>query len=208
MEERPIYFESDGLKLEGRLFVPETGFVHAAIICHPHPLYGGSMDNNVVAAILRAMWPLGWATLRFNFRGVGLSEGKHGGGVAEQEDVKAAAAYLSSETALKSVVLAGYSFGARMVLGAAPEIPGTPAVVAVAPPVSTPLGAPPMSGFGGKVILIAGDRDSFCSAADLEHLHAAGGEKSSMTIISGANHFFGGFELELERLLREALRTI
>ncbi|MGH7935311.1 MAG: alpha/beta hydrolase, partial [Candidatus Binataceae bacterium] len=80
MKEQRVTFKSDSLTLEGLLAKPESGApARGGVVCHPHPLYGGSMYNNVVDAVLNAMWELGWATLRFNFRGVGESEGEHSG---------------------------------------------------------------------------------------------------------------------------------
>ena len=79
MNEEHVSFRSGDLTLEGLFAKPEdAGQVRGAVICHPHPLYGGSMYNNAVDAALAAMWELGWATLRFNFRGVGASEGSPG----------------------------------------------------------------------------------------------------------------------------------
>ncbi|HJU27809.1 MAG TPA: hypothetical protein VJ718_01485, partial [Candidatus Binataceae bacterium] len=115
MKERQVTFASGDLKLEGLLAIPEDSRpARAGVVCHPHPLYGGSMYNNVVDAVLEAMWKLGWATLRFNFRGVGQSEGEHGGGAGEADDATAAVKFLGEQTGLtvSNLVLAGYSFGA------------------------------------------------------------------------------------------------
>ena len=79
MKEAAVTFRSGELTLEGLLANP-GGDAPTAVVCHPHPMYGGSMNNNVVEAILAALWQAGYATLRFNFRGVGLSEGEHDGG--------------------------------------------------------------------------------------------------------------------------------
>src|SRR5215472_17889918 len=101
MQEVQITFSSGELRLEGVIAKPGISTVErGAVICHPHPLYGGSMYNNVVEAALEAMWRLGWATLRFNFRGVGESEGAHGGGSGEVDDAVAAVHFLASELAL------------------------------------------------------------------------------------------------------------
>ena len=89
MNEKHVTFRSGELTLEGLIAKPGGG-APAAVVCHPHPLYGGSMYNNVVEAILEALWQRGFATLRFNFRGVGASEGEHSGGVGEGDDAKAA----------------------------------------------------------------------------------------------------------------------
>src|SRR5487761_1254167 len=95
MKERQVTFPSGELKLEGLLALPdESKPARAAVVCHPHPLYGGSMYNNVVDAVLEGLWEQGFATLRFNFRGVGASEGDHDNGRGETDDAIAAMRFL------------------------------------------------------------------------------------------------------------------
>ncbi|MGC1342765.1 MAG: CocE/NonD family hydrolase, partial [Candidatus Binataceae bacterium] len=90
MTESLVTLRCDDLTLEGLLARPErSGASPGAVICHPHPMYGGSMNNNVVEAIIAAMWRRGYATLRFNFRGVGASEGEYDGGEGEAADARA-----------------------------------------------------------------------------------------------------------------------
>jgi alpha/beta superfamily hydrolase len=98
MQEIQVSFRSGDLRLEGLLASPCAN-APAAVVCHPHPAYGGSMDNNVVDAILAAMWQAGYATLRFNFRGVGASEGEHDAGPGEVDDAVAAMAFLLASPA-------------------------------------------------------------------------------------------------------------
>ena len=92
MSESRITFPCGDLTLEGRLTLPDGGAPRAAVVCHPHPMYGGSMDNNVVEAVLEALWHRQFATLRFNFRGVGRSQGRYDGGIGEISDAAAAPA--------------------------------------------------------------------------------------------------------------------
>src|SRR5258707_15303458 len=115
MKEVPISFRSGELTLEGLIANP-GGDAPAAVVCHPHPMYGGSMFNNVVEAILGALWELGYATLRFNFRGVGGSEGEHDGGRGEAVDAAAAMAFLLTQPGVSKAgaMMAGYSFGAMV----------------------------------------------------------------------------------------------
>ena len=108
MEEK-ISFLSDGYEIEGLL--EKSSLQKGVVITHPHPLYGGDMHNNVVVAMARVYRQKGYTTLRFNFRGVGNSQGSYGDGVGEQEDVRAAISYLAGLSTLK-IDLAGYSFGA------------------------------------------------------------------------------------------------
>jgi len=199
MTEEAVAFKAGTLTLEGRLARPTSQTsAPGAVVCHPHPLYGGSMDNNVVAAILDALWALDFATLRFNFRGVGRSEGEHGGGAAEIEDVAAAVRFLSGQAGVRSgdLALAGYSFGARVALAAAPAIAEVATVIAVALPVSM-MELPPMAGWDKRLILMAGDRDSICGPRDIEAFRACAEPHASLSLIAGADHFFGGFEREL-----------
>lgn len=98
-----VSFPSGSIRLEGILTRPEgASLFPAAVVCHPHPLYGGSMDNNVVCAVSDALTQASLASLRFNFRGVGGSQGEFGHGIGEGEDVKAAISYISTVTEIDS----------------------------------------------------------------------------------------------------------
>ena len=137
MSESRITFPCGDLTLEGLLTLTEGEAAGAAVVCHPHPLYGGSMYNNVVEAVLDALWQRQFATLRFNFRGVGDSEGEYGGGQGELDDARAAVAFLAGKAAVRSVMLAGYSFGASVSLRAGLTDPGVNRLVLVALPVAS-----------------------------------------------------------------------
>jgi uncharacterized protein len=210
MKEEHITFPSGGLMLEAMIAkrgssTPERG----AVVCHPHPLYGGSMYNNVVEAALEAMWRLDWATLRFNFRGVGQSEGEHSGGNGEADDAAAAVDFLARELAVSSqkIVLAGYSFGAMAALNAAPRLADLGALMLIALPLRmTEAGA--LQQFKAPIILAAGDYDNYCPASQLQALHQALGSRVQLKIIRGADHFFGGNEAELADALEGMLRNI
>ena len=116
--ETPVTFAVGDLTLEGLLALPTPPAEIGAIVCHPHPLYGGEMRNAVVTALVDAFQEAGIATLRFNFRGVGDSGGQHDEGRAELEDVKAAITCLLKRRAFRTVVVAGYSFGSMVGLRA------------------------------------------------------------------------------------------
>jgi alpha/beta superfamily hydrolase len=187
--ETSVTFEvHDGTRLESRLALPGSSS-KGLVVCHPHPLYGGDMDNPVVIRVAEVAQALGLATLRFNFRGVGASTGTHGGGESEREDVKAALAALASRLpARSSVGLAGYSFGAWVsaAVAAGQELP---ALALVAPP----LGMRDLD-FVTRVpeptLLVAGTRDQYCPLEALRKL----GERleAQVEIIEGAEHFFFG----------------
>ena len=115
MKEIEVRFPSGELLLEGVLGLPEgDGPFPAVVVCHPHPLYGGSMDNNVVNSICEALTRASLVSFKFNFRGVGGSQGTHSGGAGEQEDVAAAISFVSDQAEVDPgrIGLAGYSAGA------------------------------------------------------------------------------------------------
>src|SRR5690606_755555 len=120
---RPIAFTSEGLSLEGILHQPVSAPFPAAAVCHPHPLYGGDMNNYVVVAVCQALADAGIASLRFNYRGVGDSEGEYGDGLGERTDAAAALAYLRqlAQADQDRMGIVGYSFGATVALAAADE---------------------------------------------------------------------------------------
>jgi alpha/beta superfamily hydrolase len=206
MKEQQVAFRSQDLTLEG-LYAPAKAGAppKGAVVCHPHPQYGGSMYNNVVEAALEALWSLGFATLRFNFRGVGDSEGSYGGGDGEAEDAVAAISHLRGQPGLEKAptVLAGYSFGAAAAWQAAPRITGLDALALIAAPLRMmDVDAPPQI---RNVILIGGAVDSFCPAAELAGLCARLGGGAGYRVIDGADHFFGGQEGELTAALEQML---
>jgi len=210
MKEHPVNFPSGELTLEGLLGKPEgLKPVRGGVVCHPHPLYGGPMYNNVVDAVLEAMWSLGWATLRFNFRGVGESEGEHGGGKGEANDAIAAVDFLSSQAGVQTdgIVLAGYSFGAMAALAAASRIKDLGALVLVALPLRMAAAAA-LEDLSVPIVLAAGDGDSYCPAAQLEAMHQTLGARSQIRIIAGADHFFGGYEQELAAAIGAMLKNV
>ena len=206
MRENQVTFRSGGLTLEG-LLATGGNDSPAAVVCHPHPSYGGSMYNNVVDAILAAMWQLGYATLRFNFRGVGASEGEHDGGRGEVDDAAAAMAFLLAQPHVRkdAAVMAGYSFGAMVALSAGYEQVEVSRIVAVALPIGM-IEAPVPPGASKPLLLVSGDRDSYSPVAGLTALRDKIGKSARLEIIKGADHFFGGAEAELARVIAASLR--
>src|SRR5258708_25316414 len=134
--EKVAFDAADGIRLEGRLAMPEQPS-GGAVLCHAHPVYGGSMSNAPIPAMQRALEATGWASLRFNFRGVRLSEGIYGGGVAEVKDAIAALEHMAGVVPGKPLAVAGWSFGSLVGLHAAVADKRVSSYVAVAPPVST-----------------------------------------------------------------------
>jgi alpha/beta superfamily hydrolase len=210
MKEQQISFPSGELTLEGLTAKPDTmDEVRGVVVCHPHPLYGGSMYNNVVDAVLEAIWRQGWATLRFNFRGVGQSQGEHGGGIGEADDAVAALNYLAGQSGISSRgnVLAGYSFGAMAALAAVPKLTDLGVLMLIALPIGR-TDADVLEQFSGPILLAAGDNDSYCPAPRLQAIAKDLGSRAQVKIIEGADHFFGGYEQELADALEAMLRGI
>ena len=184
---------SDGTALEGRLGLPQAPW-GGIVISHPHPLYGGDMDNPVVIRVAEVCADLGLATLRFNFRGVGASTGAHGGGDAERDDVLAALAYLARELpAGGPVVLAGYSFGAvvaAQVVGHGARVAG---LALIAPPLSMGGDAPflPLADGAAPLLIVVGSQDEYSPRSVLDGL-ASRLPRARVRVVEGANHFFFG----------------
>jgi len=189
MEEK-IEFPAGGLALEGLL--QKNGDAGGVVITHPHPLYGGNMHNNVVGTIAQAYQKRGYSTLRFNFRGVGGSQGSYGEGIGEQEDVKAAIAYLAA-LGLKQIDLAGYSFGAWVIGNLSCAEDGIANMVMVSPPVAF-IDFGPVSALGCLKLVITGSRDDIAPAALIRQSYRQWNAEARFEVIDGADHFYGGYE--------------
>lgn len=194
------------IDLDGRLTLPP----HAAagvVVCHPHPQFGGSMENDLVVTLTRALGAIGLATLRFDFRGVGRSGGAYDDGHGEVDDVGAAAALLRERLGVPRVTLVGYSFGSVMALRAGVGEPdATTAVVAVAPPVRM-LGLDFLAGCPVPLAFVTGDRDQFCPLPALESARERFAPASTLALVPGADHFFGAHLDGLARRVVELVRT-
>ena len=208
MKEERILIPCDGLRLEGLLSVQEAFPVRGGVVlCHPHPLYGGEMDNPVVTAAAEVAVEEGFQTLRFNFRGVGESEGIHADGVGEKDDVRAAIEFLSSRVDGPSLILVGYSFGAMVGLPVAVEDARVKGVVAIAPPLE-------MHDFDflkrtkKNKLVIVGNRDLYCPKGRLEEFYQQLEDPKSLVMIQGADHFFSYHVRSLISPLREFFKNI
>lgn len=190
--EKKVAIESEGAVLDARLAIPD-GAEAAVVFCHPHPQYGGDMDNPVVTAVLSAFAKRRCATLRFNFRGVGESTGSFGDMVGERADAAAAVAALAEHCPQSRRVLGGYSFGALIALDLGLSRPDIAAVVAVAPPFGM-LPAPAVQA-DKPVALVVGDDDQFCSVDAFEKAARGLGALARAEVLPKADHFLFGAEL-------------
>lgn len=188
--EEPVRIPVEDITLDGRLVVPPRATA-GAVVCHPHPQYGGDMENALVVRLAGALADAGFATLRFDFRGVGASGGRHDKGRGEVDDVRAATALVRERLGVPAVAVVGYSFGSLMGMQAAAADPGSvTGVVAIGPPVRM-VGLEFLAGCRVPIAFVVGDRDRFCPIAALEAARARYAPASTQTIIPGADHFFG-----------------
>ena len=193
-----VTFPCGELTLEGVFHIPEGAAPFACVVvCHPHPLYGGDMDNNVVVAVCYALCKREVSALRFNFRGTGRSDGSFGGGIAEQQDVKAAISFVTSreEVDPNRIGLCGYSFGAiPSFLSSPPE--QTRALAAISPPLSLSR-LDGLRGCSKPKLLISGSEDNFTSVQAVEAFFESLPEPKKCELIARADHFWQGYEDEV-----------
>jgi alpha/beta superfamily hydrolase len=199
MKKTRISFSSGGLFLEGILAIPEgAGPFPAVIVCHPHPLYGGSMDNNVVNSLSETLTQASLVSFKFNFRGVGGSQGEFDQGIGEQEDVEAAISFISTvkEVDSERIGLAGYSAGAGFALPVGFNDDRIRALAAVSPPI-------PMFDFDflkncpKPKLLISGSRDELIPTDQFLEFCQNLPEPKECESIEGADHFWWGYESRL-----------
>lgn len=201
--ERQVFFTSESLRITGLLASREGA--RAVVITHPHPLYGGDMRNPVVTAVQQAYFQSGYATLRFDFRGVGGSEGVYGGGRGEGADALAAVGWLR-ERGHAAVDLAGYSFGAWVNAHLPPEATGRGRMVMVSPPVAL-MDFSDVGAVETLDLVVTGERDDIAPPRTLETMVAAWNSRAVLETVSGADHFFTGRLDRLAGTLSTALRA-
>lgn len=179
-------------RLEALLNAGRADAPLSALVCHPHPLGGGTLHNKVVYHAMKAFQAFGLPVLRFNFRGTGLSEGTHDEGHGEQDDVRAALDWLDREYHLP-ILFAGFSFGAYVGLRACCGDPRVPALIALGPPVAAE-GRSYSWEFlhtcSRPKLFISGDRDQYGPRAAVEAAVAQAAEPKELHWIADADHFF------------------
>jgi uncharacterized protein len=193
-------------RLEALLNMGAQDATRAALVSHPHPLYGGTLHNKVVFHTMKALNSFGYPVLRFNFRGAGLSQGEHDHGNAEVEDVRAALDWLDREFHLP-LIFAGFSFGAAVGLRAVCPDARVPAVIGLGLPVAAiddrVYDFEFLRNCAKPKLFVSGDRDQFGPRTKLEGLVQALPEPKKLVIIGGADHFFEGRLREM----REAIEA-
>ena len=208
---RSLFLEGPAGRLEALLNAGAETATHAAVVCHPHPLFGGTLHNKVVFHTMKALHSFGFPVLRFNFRGTGLSQGEHDHGIGEVDDVRTALDWLDCEYHLP-LIFAGFSFGAAVGLRAACADPRVRATIALGVPVA-PVAADTeeprvytyefLQSCDTPKLFVSGARDQFGPRAKLDALVASIPDPKKLVIIEGADHFFEGRLREM----REAVET-
>ncbi|HUY81315.1 MAG TPA: alpha/beta fold hydrolase [Acidobacteriaceae bacterium] len=196
-------------RLEALLNTGAPDAKYAVLLCHPHPLGGGTMHNKVVYHAMKAFQSCGLPVLRFNFRGVGLSEGVHDHGRGEQDDVRAALDWLDRNLGLP-LIFAGFSFGSYVGLRAVcPAVDSKPPRVRGAVALGLPVHAEGrdytyefLAHCAIPKLFISGARDQYGPQAQVESAVASAAPHAEMVWINEADHFFAGKLVEVQEAIR------
>jgi alpha/beta superfamily hydrolase len=205
-ESRNFFLLGPAGKLEAVLWTPATGTpTIAAVVCHPHPLFGGTMHNKVVFQAAKALDSLGIAVLRFNFRGAGLSEGAHDKGNGEVDEVQAALEFMAREFSGTPLLVAGFSFGCWVGLRAGCEDARVEKLIGIGAPVNS-------SDFiyllkcAKPKLFVHGASDEFGDVERVRRMVASLPGENELTVVSGVDHFFTGKIEELGKAITEWLQ--
>jgi alpha/beta superfamily hydrolase len=206
---RSLFLEGPAGRLEALLNAGAPNAPFAAVVCHPHPVYGGTLHNKVVFHAMKALNSFGFPVLRFNFRGTGMSEGEHAGGVGEVDDARVALDWLENEFNLP-IIFAGFSFGAAVGLRAAYSDDRVRGLIA--------LGLPAVA-VEDRVydfeflrestkpkLFVSGSRDQFAPAGKLEALVNTFAGPKKLVRIEAGDHFFEGRLRELRDTIEAWVR--
>jgi alpha/beta superfamily hydrolase len=211
---RSLFLNGPAGRLEALLNAGAADASYSAVVCHPHPLFGGTLHNKVVFHTMKALNSFGFPVLRFNFRGTGLSEGAHDHGTGEVDDVRTALDWLDSEFHLP-LIFAGFSFGAAAGLRAACSDERVRALIGVGTPVVPVAGGSEeprvysyefLQGCVRPKLFISGARDQYGPRAKLEALVASVPDPKKLVLIEAGDHFFEGRLRELREAIEAWVR--
>lgn len=206
---KSFFLEGRAGRLEALLNLGAENASHAALVCHPHPVYGGTLHNKVVFHTMKALNSFGFPVLRFNFRGAGLSEGEHAHGEGELDDVRVALDWLEREYR-QPIIFAGFSFGAAVGLRAACPDARVRALISLGTPVA-PIDDRRydfefLSGCTKPKLFVSGSRDQYAPKHQLEQMFASVPEPKKLVFIEAGDHFFEGRLRELREAIESWVR--
>jgi uncharacterized protein len=208
---RSLFLTGPAGRLEALLNAGSANATHAAVVCHPHPLYGGTLHNKVVFHTMKALNSFGFPVLRFNFRGTALSDGEHANGIGEVEDVRTALDWLENEFALP-VIFAGFSFGAAIGLRAAYADDRVKVLIALGLPavaIETRIYDLEFLRTCTKPkLFVSGSRDQFGPPGKLEALVETFADPKKLVRIEAGDHFFEGRLREMRETIEAWLREL
>ncbi|HZD95368.1 MAG TPA: alpha/beta fold hydrolase [Candidatus Sulfotelmatobacter sp.] len=201
---KSFFIKGPAGRLEALLNEGAPDASHTALVCHPHPLYGGTMHNKVVYHAMKALSGFGFPVLRFNFRGAGLSDGEHDKGQGEQADVRAALDWLESEYQLP-IIFCGFSFGAATGMRVACSDKRVMGLISLGTPVSAE----------GRVytyhyiqscslpkLFVSGAQDQYGPEENIRKVVDLAPEPRELVVIEGAGHFFEGHLPEMQAAIQ------
>ncbi len=207
---KSFFLKGPAGRLEALLNQGAPEATHAALVCHPHPLYGGTMHNKVVYHAMKALSGFGFPVLRFNFRGAGLSDGEHDKGQGEQADVRAALDWLEAELPLP-VIFCGFSFGAATGLRVCCADKRVAGVISLGTPVEAE----------GRLytyhflqqcslpkLFVSGAQDQYGPTENIRKLFDLAPEPKKLVIIEDAGHFFEGHLAEMQAAIQEWVSSV
>ena len=199
---KSFFIDAGFIQLEANLREPAGGLRGAAVVCHPHPVYGGTMDNRVVYRAAKAAAQHGYAALRFNFRGAGKSTGQFDQGIGERDDASAALRGVEARYPGFDLAMVGYSFGAWVGLDVGIAAEGVKALVGVGLPLNMyDLGY--LASSDKPALYIVGSNDEFCSRENLDRFASRLSATASVHRIEGSDHFFNGYIDVVEKLIAD-----
>ena len=199
-----VTFLSDQIEIEGLL--EEASSNRGAVITHPHPLYGGDMNNHVVEKVHQAFRHRGYTTLRFNFRGTGLSQGHYDDGIGEQIDLTAAVEFLL-ERGCDRIHLAGYSFGAWVIALTCQKKGWSWPVTLISPPVGF-IDFDDVGRLSGLELVITGSDDDIAPPDAIRRMLPTWNPAAHFEIIDGSDHFYGGYFQQLYNVIDQHLDRV
>jgi uncharacterized protein len=206
---RSLFLNGPAGQLEALLNSGTANATHASLVCHPHPVFGGTMHNKVVFHAMKSLNSFGFPVLRFNFRGTGLSLGEHDHGRGEIDDVRTAMDWLDREFHLPTI-FAGFSFGAAIGLAAAASDDRAEALIGLGLPVA-PVDERNydfefLRHCAKPKLFVSGSRDQFGPRARLEETVNSFAEPKKLVIIDSADHFFEGRLREMREVIETWIR--